>query len=59
MRVSNTRTLRYIPYSAVRQYQRTGWIALKRMHGHHGEHAVLMEKVDADSNTVPSKEVTS
>ncbi len=55
--VSNTRTLRYIPHSAIEQYQRTGWIALKRMHGHHGEYAVLMEKKDEHSNTVPAQTV--
>tara|TARA_B100001057_G_scaffold493416_1_gene587786 strand:+ start:340 stop:615 length:276 start_codon:yes stop_codon:yes gene_type:complete len=54
--VSNTRTLRYIPHNAVQQYERTGWIALKRMHGHHGEYAVLMEKKNADSHTIPAKE---
>ena len=55
--VSNTRTLRYIPHSAIEQYQRTGWIALKRMHGHHGEYSTLMEKKDEHSNTVPPQGV--
>lgn len=57
MKVSHTRTLRYVPHSAVQQYKRTGWIALSRMHGHHGKYAMLMEKIDANSNTVPAKEV--
>ena len=55
--VSNTRTLRYVSHGAVQQYERTNWIALKRMHGHHGEYAVLMEKKDEHSNTVPAQKV--
>ena len=37
---------RYVAHSDVEAYERMGWVFIKRLNAHHGEHGVLMEKLN-------------
>jgi len=51
--------LRYVSHGDIKKYEDAGWGVLKKLHAHHGEHAVLMcfikensEKVSIRNNEV-------
>lgn len=44
--------LRYVQHSHIKTYEKAGWGVLKKLHGHHGEHAVLMCFIEENSEAV-------
>ncbi len=44
--------LRYVQHGHIKKYEKAGWGVLKKLHGHHGEHAVLMCFIEENNNQV-------
>lgn len=42
--------LRYVAHNSISEFEKAGWVIKTHLAGHHGDHAVLMMKVQPDDD---------